>query len=230
MVNWSTPWFDDDHLCCYWEAYHLPAACCMGASHIPSWFLFLFTHSTTYYPNVTSESHTPSGNCEAQNSSNTCPYQGRSSETRIWHRGYHVSDMQCFSCLALLMYCSAQQEHNIPVIIAPQPVRTKGRPRNKRLTSATEAERPTKRVKLYHTSSTPRPAVCDASPSQQMTIIPPSSQTQSDGVGWRRCTNCGNFGHYAKTCVRLQERLLKLDSNTNTADGQWFLSFFGCSS
>jgi hypothetical protein len=63
-----------------------------------------------------------------------------------------------------------------PSILPPRPIRTKGRPRKKRLASAIEGEWPGKRVKF--------------------------DNGDGDGPGRRKCGKCGERGHYATTCSR----------------------------
>jgi hypothetical protein len=63
-----------------------------------------------------------------------------------------------------------------PLVLPPAPIRTKGRPRKKRLASAIEgtAQRFSKKARVDDGSG--------------------------DGPGRRKCSKCGQLGHYATTC------------------------------
>jgi hypothetical protein len=110
--------------------------------------------------------------------------------------------------LPLIYYTRTQQEQqNGPAILPPKPVVTKGRPRKKRLTSATENTGPHKKVKFRD---------CNA-PEPSQTILPASAEQQQlddtshETRGRRRCGNCGKKGHYATTCGSSRKGSEKVD-------------------
>jgi hypothetical protein len=98
-----------------------------------------------------------------------------------------------------------QEQKSGLTILAPKPVVTKGRPRKKRLTSATEhAGTRSKKMKLRN---------CDDLPEPSQVILPASADSDSfDTRRRRRCGNCGETGHYVSTCRSsrvLKENLTK---------------------
>jgi hypothetical protein len=102
-----------------------------------------------------------------------------------------------------LMSCRAQQDGEGPAIIPPKMVRTKGRPRQKRLISAIEKHATSSSHKRICLDNGQGSAVDDASHAAVSTPMQPEN---SNARRLRRCANCQGLGHYAKTCTRRSDR------------------------
>ena len=99
---------------------------------------------------------------------------------------------------------SAQQDDEGPAIIPPKKVRTKGCPRQKRLTLV---------IEKYATSASHK-RICldngrvsrvDNAPHAAVNTPMPESES-SNARRLRRCANCQGLGHYAKTCNRRSKK------------------------
>jgi hypothetical protein len=106
---------------------------------------------------------------------------------------------------AVLNWRSSEQQEidHRPEIIAPLIVKTKGRPRQKRLTSAVErANHSLKRARLeLNTEPDAAREINDGVPTTLSEVVTgpckPAGARQQ-----RRCRACGAAGHYATTCKR----------------------------
>jgi hypothetical protein len=106
---------------------------------------------------------------------------------------------------AVLNWRSSQQQEidHRPDIVAPLIVKTKGRPRQKRLTSAVErANRSLKRARLdLNTEPDAGGGTNDGAPTTSSEAVTGPCKTASIRQQ-RHCHACGAAGHYATTCSR----------------------------
>jgi hypothetical protein len=105
----------------------------------------------------------------------------------------------------VLNWRSSQQQEidHRPDIVAPLIVKSKGRPRKKRLTSAVErANRSLKRARLDLTTEPDAGGdTNDGVPTTSSEAVTGPCKTASIRQQ-RRCRTCGAAGHYATTCSR----------------------------
>jgi len=131
------------------------------------------------YTNSTTQSHTSPGGHQIPRRPSAYPYGSwlTKPDNSNWYDGVSLLVCNVHSNLKLNGDDSARQNLDTgPAILPPREIRTKGRPRKKRYKSAIEGESSRKRLK--------------------------PNDGGDDGAGRRKCSKCGERGHYSTTCVR----------------------------
>ena len=142
-------------------------------------FLTQKPNSSTWHSNIATKGNPPSSCYEVPRHPSLCPHESRIEQliSRYWWSDVHILFGKFL--LQLNLYRNIHSaERNLaagPKILPPRPIRTKGRPRKARITSAIEGHSRQKRIKL---------------------------EEDGDGPGRRKCSKCGERGHYSTTFSR----------------------------